>query len=50
MYLNSFISIYQILSGLVVSVVYWTIEVVVSTHTVIGIIFFPFELKRLALS
>ena len=50
MYLNYFTSIQQILSGLVVSVVYWTNWVVDANPSVFCIIFFPFKLKRLALS
>ena len=48
--LNYFISVQQILIGLVVSVVYWTIWVLGLNPTVFRIIFFSFKLKRLALS
>ena len=50
MYLDYFTSIQQILSDLVVSVVYWTNWVVDANPSVFCIIFFPFKLKRLALS
>ena len=40
----------QILSGLVVSVAYWTIWVVGSNPTVFRINFFSFRLKRLEIS
>ena len=50
MYLNYFTTIQQILSGLVVSVVYCTIWVVGSNPTIFRINFFSFKLKRLALS
>ena len=49
-YLNYFSSIQQILSGLVVSVVYWTIWVVGLYPAIFRISFFSFKLKRLALS
>ena len=51
MYLNYLTPIQQILSGLVVSVVYWTIWVVGANPTVFRInSSFSFKLKRLALS
>ena len=46
MYLNYFISIQQILSGPVVSVVYWTIWVVGSNPTVFRINFIFFQIEE----
>ena len=48
MYLNHFMLTQQILSGLVVSIVYWTIWVVGSNPTLFHVNFFPLKLKRLA--
>ena len=45
-YLNYFISIEEILSGLVVSVEYWTIYVVGSNSTVFRIYIFFFEIEE----
>ena len=46
MYLNYFTSFQQILSGLVFSVVYWTIWVVGSNPTVFHINFFFFQIEE----
>ena len=46
MYLNYFTSIQQILSGLVVSVVYWTNWVVDANPSVFCIIFFAFQIEE----
>ena len=46
MYLYYFTSIWQILSGLVVSVVYWTIWVVGSNTTAFRINFVFFEIEE----
>ena len=48
--LKLFLLFQQILSGLVVSVAYWTIWVVGSNPTVFRINFFSFRLKRLEIS
>ena len=46
MYLNYYASIQQILSGLVVGVVYWTIRGVGSNSTVIRLEFFFFQFEE----
>ena len=46
MYFNYFTSFQQILSGLVFSVVYWTIWVVGSNPTVFHINFFFFQIEE----